>query len=408
MAEEACRCAMEALWAQGRTAEALRRHSDAAGGPRRGARRRPCPGHAGRHDGSCCATSPRPRVPRQRRSERPSAARALGSRSARSTCWPARSSLALRRIAAASDDDPELVALLEGVLQHLTSRPRTCPTPCSRPALPLLSSPRRRPQVTRCEEWRRTAAFGQARGVGPRATRRTGCCSASRSPSRATVEPDGPAGPPRVLVVDDHRTFAELLAMGARRAAGHPLRRARAARRRGPRRPSSRLEPDVVLVDVHLGDVDGLVLAAELHGPARPARSSCSRASIDPVNVARAAAAGVCAYLPQGRRPGRGARRDPDRPASAGCCCSPTMVLDLVALQRRAAPSRSAAARAVAHRRASSRCSSCSARAWTSTPSAGGSGIRTSTCRGYVQNVLDQARRAHAAGGRGRRPARAA
>jgi DNA-binding NarL/FixJ family response regulator len=72
------------------------------------------------------------------------------------------------------------------------------------------------------------------------------------------------AGPPtRVLVVDDHRTFAELLASALNAepdliCVGHELEAA------GAIEAATRLMPDVVLMDLRLPDADGITTAAEL------------------------------------------------------------------------------------------------------------------------------------------------
>lgn len=190
----------------------------------------------------------------------------------------------------------------------------------------------------------------------------------------------------RVLIVDDHKTFAELLAMGLDgqpdiRCVGHVQRADQAAAE------VVRLEPEVVLLDIHLGDDDGLVLAAELHALRPDLRIIALTASLDSVNIARAAQAGVCAYL-----------------LKAGCldevlsavrtarvgrlALQPGMILDLVALDRRT----------TGRAQPPPRTSLLTAREQQVLELLGEGldvhaiarrlGIRTSTCRGYVQNLL--------------------
>lgn len=197
---------------------------------------------------------------------------------------------------------------------------------------------------------------------------------------------EGAPGALRVLIVDDHRTFAELLAMGLDsqpdiRCVGHVQTADRAAE------AVERLEPDVALVDVHLGADDGLVLAAELHRLRPQLRIVALTASIDPVNIARAAAAGVCAYLPKA-----GALDEvlnAVRTARVGrLLLQPDMVLDLVALQQVAAAPEPPRRRAASLTSREQQVLDLLAEGLDVTAIGKRLGIRTSTCRGYVQNVL--------------------
>ena len=189
----------------------------------------------------------------------------------------------------------------------------------------------------------------------------------------------------RVLIVDDHRTFAELLAMGLDsqpdiRCVGHVQQAAGAAD------AVAALEPDVALVDVHLGQDDGLVLAAELHAQHPQLRIIALTASLDPVNVARAAQAGVCAYLPKA-----GALEEvlnAVRTARAGhLVLPPHMVLDLIGLDRSGSAETRPERPAVLTAREQQVLQGLDA-GLDVTAIAKRLGIRTSTCRGYVQNVL--------------------
>lgn len=194
--------------------------------------------------------------------------------------------------------------------------------------------------------------------------------------------------PLRVLVVDDHATFAELLAMALDSqpditCVGHVQDGTRAEHE------VARLTPDVVLLDVHLDDVDGLALAARLLRSHPELRVLMLSASLAPENVARAAAAGACAYLAKSGvlsdvlAAVRTARR-------GGLVLSSAMVLDLVSLEGRSAartgpapgsPTLTAREQQVLELLAQGLDVSAIARRL---------GIRTSTCRGYVQKLLEK------------------
>ena len=104
--------------------------------------------------------------------------------------------------------------------------------------------------------------------------------------------------PIRVLVVDDHCTFAELVVVALAHeddldcvGAAHDADRAR--------RMAQELAPDVVLMDVNLGDQDGLDLTAELVAAHPGLRVVVLTAHADGDTMRRAAAAGACALLPK-------------------------------------------------------------------------------------------------------------
>jgi len=208
------------------------------------------------------------------------------------------------------------------------------------------------------------------------------------------VVPGRAAGPPpevvtdevRVLLVDDHRTFAELLAMGLDaqpdiRCVGHVQQAELVAG------AVERLEPDVVLVDVHLGKDDGLELAAQLSRLWPQLRIIALTASLDPVNVARAARSGACAYLPKA-----GALDEvlnAVRTARVGrLLLSPDMVVDLVALQGRSAPAEPLSRRAPTLTPRERDVLALLGQGFDVRTIGKRLGIRTSTCRGYVQNLL--------------------
>jgi DNA-binding NarL/FixJ family response regulator len=108
----------------------------------------------------------------------------------------------------------------------------------------------------------------------------------------------GDTEPITVLVVDDHQTFAELLALAleaepALRYVGHARDSAEATRL------VAELKPDVVLMDVQLPDVDGLTTTERLIADRPDLRVVVLTAHTDPALVTRAAAAGAAGFLPK-------------------------------------------------------------------------------------------------------------
>ena len=104
--------------------------------------------------------------------------------------------------------------------------------------------------------------------------------------------------PITVLVVDDHQTFAELLALalGAEPSLsyiGHARDSAEATRL------VEELQPDIVLMDVQLPDVDGLTTTERLLATHPDLRVVILTAHTDPALVTRAAAAGAAGFLPK-------------------------------------------------------------------------------------------------------------
>jgi DNA-binding NarL/FixJ family response regulator len=199
-------------------------------------------------------------------------------------------------------------------------------------------------------------------------------------PPQETV-PHG-STPIRVLVVDDHCTFAELVVVALAHeddldcvGAAHDADRAR--------RMAQELAPDVILMDVNLGDQDGLDLTAELVAAHPGLRVVVLTAHADGDAMRRAAAAGACALLPKdGSLPDLLNGLRSARPG--GFVVHPTLLRTLVTEERTAAAAGPAPVltprellvlqllaegrdtRSIAHQLK----------------------ISVNTCRGYVKNVL--------------------
>lgn len=100
----------------------------------------------------------------------------------------------------------------------------------------------------------------------------------------------------RVLVVDDHNTFAELLTGAIDRerdlvSVGHATNGADAVAM------FAELRPDVVLMDVQLPDIDGFAATAAILAMSPDARVIMLTANVTADAVANAAASGVCGFL---------------------------------------------------------------------------------------------------------------
>lgn len=102
----------------------------------------------------------------------------------------------------------------------------------------------------------------------------------------------------RVLVVDDHRTFTDLVSMAL--DAQPDLECVGAARdAAGARALVDDLLPDVVLMDVNLGATGGLELTSELLARHPDLRVVVLTAHGSPAVIRRAVAVGACAVLPK-------------------------------------------------------------------------------------------------------------
>ncbi len=100
----------------------------------------------------------------------------------------------------------------------------------------------------------------------------------------------------RVLVVDDHSTFAELLTGAIDRepdlvSVGHATTGAAGVAM------FDKLRPDVVLMDLQLPDLDGFAATAQIVAISRSVRVIMLTAHVTATVVAKAAASGVCGFL---------------------------------------------------------------------------------------------------------------
>ncbi len=100
----------------------------------------------------------------------------------------------------------------------------------------------------------------------------------------------------RVLVVEDHTTFAELLTAALDRerdlvSVGHASNGAEGVAM------FAELRPDVVLMDVQLPDMDGFTATAQILAMSPQARVIMLTAHVTPDAIANAAVSGVCGFL---------------------------------------------------------------------------------------------------------------
>jgi DNA-binding NarL/FixJ family response regulator len=101
-----------------------------------------------------------------------------------------------------------------------------------------------------------------------------------------------------VVIVDDHRVFAELLALALKsepdfECVGHAQSVSDGAAM------VEALQPDIVVMDVKLGDGDGIAATAELTARYPDLRVVVLTAYVEQQLLQRAAAANACALLPK-------------------------------------------------------------------------------------------------------------
>ena len=102
---------------------------------------------------------------------------------------------------------------------------------------------------------------------------------------------------PRVLIVDDHRTFAELLA-GALAASGMDVLGTAHSAAQGIAM-AQELQPDVVVMDIEMPKLDGLSATRQLREVAPHTVVAVVSAHRDPEWVVRAGQAGASAFIPK-------------------------------------------------------------------------------------------------------------
>ncbi|MGY1826366.1 MULTISPECIES: response regulator [unclassified Blastococcus] len=101
----------------------------------------------------------------------------------------------------------------------------------------------------------------------------------------------------RILVVDDHRTFAELLAGALRSAGMEPVGTATSAAQAVAM--ARDLRPDIVIMDIEMPRQDGLTATRQIREVAPGTIVAVVTGHCDPTWVVRAAQAGASAYIPK-------------------------------------------------------------------------------------------------------------
>ncbi|HET7398768.1 MAG TPA: response regulator transcription factor [Intrasporangium sp.] len=102
----------------------------------------------------------------------------------------------------------------------------------------------------------------------------------------------------RVLVVDDHRTVADAVALAVSREAGMECV-GTAGTAAEALSLSAALTPDAVVMDVRLGDEDGIDVTARLTAGSARVRVVILTAYVDHELMTRAAEADACALMPK-------------------------------------------------------------------------------------------------------------
>jgi DNA-binding NarL/FixJ family response regulator len=111
------------------------------------------------------------------------------------------------------------------------------------------------------------------------------------------VVDERPTDAPSVLVVDDHRTFAELLA-GALEASGMSCVGTASSADEGVAM-ALELQPDIVVMDIEMPRQDGLTATRRIREAAPTTIVAVVTAHRDPDWVVRAAQAGASAFIPK-------------------------------------------------------------------------------------------------------------
>lgn len=120
---------------------------------------------------------------------------------------------------------------------------------------------------------------------------------AANALTHAVLDDVRAAEPLRVLVVDDHRTFAELLAAALESAGMKAVGTASSANEGVAL--SQRLQPDVVVMDIQMPQQDGLAATRRIREVAPKSVIAIVTAHRDPDWVVRSAQAGASAFIPK-------------------------------------------------------------------------------------------------------------
>jgi DNA-binding NarL/FixJ family response regulator len=107
------------------------------------------------------------------------------------------------------------------------------------------------------------------------------------------------AGETTLLVVDDHRTFAELLSASLEGLPGIRCLGTASTAREGLRLVAD-LRPSVVVMDIEMPGMDGLTATRKLRAISPGTAVAVISAHSDGVWIARAARAGASAFIPKG------------------------------------------------------------------------------------------------------------
>jgi DNA-binding NarL/FixJ family response regulator len=118
------------------------------------------------------------------------------------------------------------------------------------------------------------------------------------APSQATKVDDQPVAQTTVVIVDDHRSFAELLAAALENVPGLTCIGIATSAAAGVAR-AVELRPDIVVMDIQMPRQDGLVAAKSIRDAMPDTIIAIVTAHHDPQWVSKAAQAGASAFIPK-------------------------------------------------------------------------------------------------------------